>query len=226
MISAVVPARNEQETVGSVVRRLLDSKLVSEVIVVDNASDDHTAEQASEAGARVLQCLDVGLGCAMKVGMSAAREDLVLRTDADIRDWQTEWVDLLRTGPKHALKRGIFHSPYDTFPVTNLVVRPFFQLYRPEWDTIPLPLSGTYLFNRCDFALVDLPNNWAIDIAILTHALDTRGYIVDHVNIGLLADAERSIEHYIPMAKDINEYLTFFFRKEIRHRLSRNMYKC
>jgi glycosyltransferase involved in cell wall biosynthesis len=84
-IVAVIPAYNEERTVGSVVLRL--RQLVDLVIVVDDGSLDATAEVASLAGARVISHpTNQGYGAAIRSGLAAAQEvhpRAVLLMDAD-----------------------------------------------------------------------------------------------------------------------------------------------
>jgi hypothetical protein len=46
-----------------------------------------------------------------------------------------------------------------------------------------------------------------VDIAILTHALMLPGAQVRHVDLGTLVDRIRPIKHYVPMARDITQYI-------------------
>ncbi|HEY9403864.1 MAG TPA: glycosyltransferase, partial [Pyrinomonadaceae bacterium] len=52
-ISVVIPALNEEEPIADVVRGI-PREIASEIIVVDNGSDDRTAERARVAGALVV----------------------------------------------------------------------------------------------------------------------------------------------------------------------------
>ncbi|MDQ3313684.1 MAG: glycosyltransferase, partial [Verrucomicrobiota bacterium] len=52
-VCVVIPALDEEEPIGDVVRGCLATGLPSEVVVVDNGSTDGTAARAREAGARV-----------------------------------------------------------------------------------------------------------------------------------------------------------------------------
>jgi glycosyltransferase involved in cell wall biosynthesis len=84
-VSAVVPAHDEESTVGGVVAALVAHPLVAEVIVVDDASTDDTAEQAREAGARVVSMPENGgKAAAMERGVAAARHDVIFFSDADL----------------------------------------------------------------------------------------------------------------------------------------------
>lgn len=219
-ISIVLPARNEEATVASVVIQALRHSDVAEVIVIDNKSQDRTAVVAAEAGAKVLRCDRVGVGAAMKAGVLAAGSDYILRSDADISNWNVEWVDLLLPAAPGCLNRGIYSSPYSSFPMSNFVVRPFLNLFSPEWNDIPIPTTGTYLFDRRVFDWLSMPDGWAIDIAILLASILDRPELVRNINIGDLVDRKRPSSHYIPMATELTDYLTRFFLSEIIERQS------
>jgi glycosyltransferase involved in cell wall biosynthesis len=82
---AIVPAYNEEKTVGSVITDV--RKFVDEVIVIDDGSIDATGERAKAAGATVFRhTLNRGLGAALGTGMVAALRagaDLAITFDAD-----------------------------------------------------------------------------------------------------------------------------------------------
>jgi len=82
----IIPARNEAESVGEVVRDVR-AHVTWDVVVVDDASSDDTAVKASENGARVLQVpFRVGAWAAVQTGMTYALESgygFSLTMDAD-----------------------------------------------------------------------------------------------------------------------------------------------
>jgi glycosyltransferase involved in cell wall biosynthesis len=53
VVSVVIPALNEEEPIGEVVRAVA-AQPVDEIVVVDNGSTDRTARRAAAAGARVV----------------------------------------------------------------------------------------------------------------------------------------------------------------------------
>ena len=87
-VSIVIPAYNEEGAVRSVVmeieRTLRQQGITPEIIVVDDGSQDRTAQSAASAGARVLRHRsNRGYGAALKTGIASASNEYVVITDAD-----------------------------------------------------------------------------------------------------------------------------------------------
>lgn len=82
--SIVIPAYNEADAVGPLVMALREVATWHEIIVVDDGSDDGTAERAAGAGARVIRHpYNKGNGAAVKTGLRQATGRYVLIMDAD-----------------------------------------------------------------------------------------------------------------------------------------------
>ena len=75
LVSVIIPALNEQQTIAEVVRSLISQPLVHEVIVVDNGSTDRTAAEAATVGARIVREIRRGYGQACASGARAADPD-------------------------------------------------------------------------------------------------------------------------------------------------------
>ncbi len=87
-VSVVIPAFNEEAAVGAEVENIRQtlqrSGIVHEIIVVDDGSQDRTADNAVAAGARVLRHLNNrGYGASLKTGIIAAKYEMIAITDAD-----------------------------------------------------------------------------------------------------------------------------------------------
>jgi len=82
-ITAVIPAYNEELSIGSVV--ISTNKYVDHTIVVDDGSSDNTAEIAAKAGAEVINHIqNMGKGAALKTGFDAVKDtDIIVTIDSD-----------------------------------------------------------------------------------------------------------------------------------------------
>ncbi len=90
--SVIIPALNEAPVIGQVVTRLRECRAlreagITDIVVVDNGSDDETAAVARAAGARVVQEPQRGYGRACLAGVLAAKDaDVVVLMDGDGSD--------------------------------------------------------------------------------------------------------------------------------------------
>ncbi len=86
-VLVAIPAWNEAATVAAVIREVRDHAPDCEIVVLDDGSQDETAEQAAAAGATVLTMpRHVGVGAAMRSAFRFARQhgyDRVVQVDAD-----------------------------------------------------------------------------------------------------------------------------------------------
>ena len=83
-LSIVIPTKNEAAAIGDVVANARKSYPEAEVVVVDDGSDDATAELAEQAGARVVRHPEsLGNGAAIKSGARAANGELLAFMDGD-----------------------------------------------------------------------------------------------------------------------------------------------
>ncbi|MFA6428989.1 MAG: glycosyltransferase family 2 protein [Patescibacteria group bacterium] len=95
--SAIVPAYNEEKTVGRVVRALMVSGAFRDVIVVSDGSKDHTAGEARRAGASIVLASrkNAGKGMALRKGAKLAKTKYLFFCDADLVGLQYEHIHAL-----------------------------------------------------------------------------------------------------------------------------------
>ncbi|MCX2745115.1 glycosyltransferase family 2 protein [Mangrovivirga sp. M17] len=97
-IRIIIPAFNEENAVGKVVKEI-PMDLVKEVIVVNNGSVDQTSKEASKAGATVLDQPQKGYGRACLKGIDYLKTcdntDIVVFLDADYSDYPEETYKLI-----------------------------------------------------------------------------------------------------------------------------------
>lgn len=96
-IVAVLPAHNEEEHVGEVIRRAL--KFTNAVVLVDDGSTDDTAQCGLKAGAILLRCrVNLGKGHALRVGAKKALKmgaEIMVTLDADSQHLPEEIPQLI-----------------------------------------------------------------------------------------------------------------------------------
>jgi len=112
-ITVVIPCLNEEQGLRQLLSRVPD--LVDEVLVVDNASTDGTAEVAEEMGARVVHEVVRGYGRAYKTGLHHARGDVVITLDGD----HSYPMDALSYLIEALINSGVGFVNASRFPIQN-----------------------------------------------------------------------------------------------------------
>lgn len=96
-LSIVIPAKNESSAIGSVVAAAREAHPDAEIIVVDDGSDDNTAEIAMSMGATVVQHPEsLGNGAAVKAGARIASGEIIAFMDGDGQHDPKELAPLLQ----------------------------------------------------------------------------------------------------------------------------------
>jgi glycosyltransferase involved in cell wall biosynthesis len=90
----VIPALNEEESLGHVFAAV-DKDLLSEIILVDGGSSDRTVEIAKANGARVILESKLGYGRACAAGIASARGEIIVFMDADGADDPNQITNLI-----------------------------------------------------------------------------------------------------------------------------------
>ncbi|MCG7385365.1 glycosyltransferase [Paenibacillus sp. ACRRY] len=123
MLSVIIPAMNEEKTIGRVIRQALRICRDSEVIAVVNGSTDGTAAAAQAAGAKVLLYTEaLGHDAGRRMGAAAARGRILLFTDADIpipAEQLAPYVQAILDGTDVALND--YDGPVKRIPVHPVV---------------------------------------------------------------------------------------------------------
>jgi glucosyl-3-phosphoglycerate synthase len=229
-VSVVIPARNEEATVGAIVatirRELIDKVgLVDEIVVVDSRSTDATAPVAASAGARVV-CQDAmtrglprldGKGDALWSGLAACGGDVVAFVDADLRRFSARFVTgllgPLLTDPSVALVKGFYHRPLVRAGqvetdgggrVTELVARPLLNLFWPDLAGFVQPLAGEYAGRRTVLERVPFVSGYGVEIAMLVDLYEMVGLdALAQVDLGERYHRHQSTEALGRMAAQI-----------------------
>jgi len=222
-VAVCIPARNEAATVGpivdSIVTALTDrdggAPLVDDVVVVDDGSDDGTAEQARAAGGRVVgsPTRSGGKGQAMRTALAATDAELIAFVDADVTNFGPHFVTgLLRpllvddgvTLVKGYYRRPLHGSPDGGGRVTELMARPVIDLLFPHLAGIEQPLAGETAAPRRVLEKCGLADGYAVELALLIDVASLYGVAsIAQVDLGVRVHRNRPLGELRPQATDI-----------------------
>ena len=193
MISAVIPAHNEEKTIGGVINALKEAG-IGEIIVVDDGSSDTTAQIAEGLQAKVIkQKKRSGKGAAIKKGIKSASGEVIVFVDADLIGLDHKKIVKLITpvakGKADFVKGyGYFNVnkalEKDNINITKEVVEPLFKAYFPELNIIDT-LSGQWCAKK-DFLLkAEMPDDYGVDVSVLLDAYNSNLKIAQE-NLGYM----------------------------------------
>ncbi|MEU0159296.1 glucosyl-3-phosphoglycerate synthase [Streptomyces sp. NPDC006261] len=207
-VSVVLPALNEQATVGAIVatiRRELMEKvpLVDELVVIDSGSTDATAAVARAAGARVVHRDAIlpripalpGKGEVLWRSLLVTSGEIVCFVDADLRDFSADFVSgtvgPLLTDPTVQFVKAMYDRPLGDSAgqggrVTELVARPLLNLHWPQLAGFVQPLGGEYAVRRSLLERLPFPVGYGVELGLLVDALHTVGLdALGQVDVGV-----------------------------------------
>src|SRR4051795_11444482 len=229
-ISVVLPARDEEATVGVLVRDLVarwveDVPLVDEVLVVDSNSSDRTAEVARAAGADVVAAADVltsygdrpGKGEALWKSLAATTGDLVVFMDSDLLGDVSHYVPgllgPLLTDSRVDYVKGCYtrplsidgeHRPAGGGRVTELTARPLLNALWPELAGFVQPLGGEYAGRRSALGQGPFGSSYGVEVGLLIDLLRLGGLSsLAQVDLGVRRHTSQSQEALGAMAGQV-----------------------
>ncbi|MBT3154422.1 glucosyl-3-phosphoglycerate synthase [Streptomyces sp. CHD11] len=196
-VSVVLPALNEEATVGgivSVIRRdlVLRAPLVDEVVVIDSGSTDRTSEAAAAAGATVVHRDAIlpripavpGKGEVLWRSLLVTRGDIVCFVDADLREFSSDFVTgvvgPLLTEPDVHLVKAMYDRPLGSAAgqggrVTELMARPLLNMHWPRLAGFVQPLGGEYAARRNLLERLWFPVGYGVELGMLVDTLHLVG---------------------------------------------------
>jgi glycosyltransferase involved in cell wall biosynthesis len=204
---AVVPAYNEEATLGRVIATLREEAPEFEILVIDDGSTDGTRQVAEASGARVLRHpFNLGIGGAVQSGFQFAMEhgfDYMVQVDADGQHDPAEIPTLvaeMRADPDMDVICGsrFLKDLQYVGPISRAGIHVFaFILSRIVGQKVTDPTSGFRLYNRRAISLFarDYPHDYPEVEAVLVlhfHRLSMREVAVRMYQRGGGASSIRS----------------------------------
>jgi glucosyl-3-phosphoglycerate synthase len=222
-VSVCLPARDEAATIGPIVAAIHDElverhQVIDELLVIDDHSSDGTDRIAADAGATVVDAASVlpefgaghGKGEALWKSLFAARGDVVVWCDADIRDFSANFitglVGPLLTRDDVDFVKGHYSRTDESGRgrggrVTELVARPLLGVFFPELAEIVQPLSGEYGGRRPVLERLPFVQGYGVDLGLL---IDVAGAVgverMAQVDLGARVHRNRPIDELSPQA--------------------------
>ena len=200
-VSVIIPAFNEEKTVGSVVKTVAKIEYIDEIIVVDDGSYDKTALAAENAGATVIQhTKNRGKGAAIKTGFKNSNGDIIVFLDADIENLTPQQVDAI-IQPIISGEADITKTKFKRIAgrVTELTAKPLLNFFFPELK-FDQPLSGQFAAKRSFLSRIKLEDDYGVDVGIVLDA-DVMGLRIKEVDIG-------EIHHMLSSLHELNMVAT------------------
>jgi glycosyltransferase involved in cell wall biosynthesis len=200
-ISLVLPALNEEATVGNVLRTLKGAlvdevPLIDEMVLMDSRSTDRTREIAQSLGVPVFIHQDVlpghglhlGKGEALWKSLYVTHGDLVFWIDTDIVNIHPRFVYglvgplILNPGVQYV--KGFYRRPLRVNGklqaggggrVTELTARPLLNLFFPQLSGVIQPLSGEYGGRRSMLEQLPFYTGYGVETGLLIEVLEKFG---------------------------------------------------
>jgi glucosyl-3-phosphoglycerate synthase len=227
-ITVVLPTREVADTIGPIVERLRGlAPLIDQILVVDAASGDGTAEIAAAGGAEVHQESELlpdfgpvlGKGDAMWRALAVARGELVVYLDSDTPDFSPHFATGL-LGPLVCERdvrfvKGHFRRPFtapdgreypsDGGRVTELTAKPLLSAFFPDLAGFIQPLAGEVAAPRELFERLPFATGYAVETAMLLRARDALGGTdgMAQVDLELRRNRHQPLSDLAPMAREV-----------------------
>jgi glucosyl-3-phosphoglycerate synthase len=219
-VSLALPALNEEETVGHVIKTIKDAlidrvPILDEIVLVDSDSSDQTREIASGFGVPVFIHQHVlpqlgartGKGEALWKSLHLTCGDIIIWIDTDIVNIHPRFVygllGPLILHPEIQFVKGFYRRPLKVDNklqaggggrVTELTARPLLNLFFPELSGVIQPLSGEYGGRRTAFEQMPFSSGYGVEIGLVIDMFEKYG-----ISAIAQVDLQERVHHNQPL---------------------------
>ncbi len=204
MVSVIIPALNEENTISRVIDLAGSSALVDEILVIDDKSFDNTIKKARLPKVKIYTSSELGKGASMRDGMLLAGNEVLVFLDADIVTYPPDIIELLAVpiiNDEADFVKSYFGRQAGR--VTELVAKPLLSILFPGLTSFAQPLSGMIACKRSLMKKIDIENDYGVDIGILLD-LYSMGVRIKEINLGYLENRMQGIEQLSRMSREVS----------------------
>jgi glucosyl-3-phosphoglycerate synthase len=231
-VSVCLPARDEADTIGSILAELVplaELGLIDQIAVVDHSTDG-TSEIARSLGVEVYDQERLmpelgpvlGKGDAMWRALRVLRGEVVCFLDADSEQFGAHFacglLGPLLCEPGIAFVKGFYRRPFRvgelTLPdgggrVTELTARPLLNMFYPDLAAVEQPLAGEIAARRELLERLPFVTGYGVDIALLLDAYAAVGLDgIAQVDLEVRQNAHQPLRDLGPMAYAVLQAVT------------------
>ena len=219
-ISVVIPALNEEATIGPIVTCIRqhfveEYGLVDEIVVMDGMSEDQTVQRATDAGASVFNNENAGpeiplggKGVSLWKSQFVTSGDIVIFIDSDITDFDRRFICGL-VGPLLRHDELSFVKAYYRRPlimssgvygdqggrITEILVRPLLNALISPLAGLYQPLSGEYAIRRTLMEELPFWSGYGVEIGLLMDVFFSYGLsCIAQVDMDIRCHRNRNVE--------------------------------
>jgi glycosyltransferase involved in cell wall biosynthesis len=231
-VDVILPALNEEKTIGKVIETALEVKnsgIIDNVIIIDSGSGDDTVQIAKSYNLPVYLHKKIKPELGSYSGKGEALFKSYFVSDADILAWVD--TDIENIGPTFfygligpilfnsdiKFVKGYYARPIriESYGielgggrVTEIMARPWINLYYPHLAGYIQPLAGTVAIYRSLFERLKIPTNYGVEIAMLVQAVEQCGlWSTCQVNLGEVIHKSKDIAGLSEMSFQIMQVL-------------------
>lgn len=202
-VTVILPAYNEEHTIGQIIDLINLNNEIFELIVVDNNSTDNTAKIAMQKGATIIQCSQQGKGYAMSIGLKNCKTEFVVFLDSDVSTYCTDIIEKM-INPILNDKADFVKSTFDRHQgrVTELTAKPLLKIFFPNLLRFSQPLSGMIAGKKSFFDKISFNYDYGVDIGILID-MEILNARIEEVNIGTIEHNSKQLVSLKDMALNV-----------------------